>query len=86
MDADGWRRLGRHFGEEVPSEPPVGLVPAGDSASYPRPSASIRGFGYLALFRGTQDRQTDVEVKQRAEQSRPMPGPENDAVFSSWQG
>src|SRR5881396_1005726 len=28
MDADGWRRRGRHFGEEVPSELPVGLMPA----------------------------------------------------------
>jgi len=43
MDADGLRRLGRHFAEEVQRELPVGLVPAGDSASYLRPSACIRG-------------------------------------------
>ena len=38
MDADGVRRLGRHFADEVQRELPVGLLPAGDSASYLRPS------------------------------------------------
>src|SRR6266498_5756781 len=39
MDADGVRRLGRHFADEVQRELPVGLLPAGDSPSYLRPSA-----------------------------------------------
>src|SRR6266545_6017532 len=42
MDADGLRRRGRHFADEVQRELPVGLMPASDSAWYLRPSASIR--------------------------------------------
>ena len=40
MDADGLQRLGRHFGDEVPSELPVGLGPARRLRFL---SASIRG-------------------------------------------
>src|SRR6266542_4076339 len=47
MDADGLRRPGRHFGEEVSGQRLLGPWPGGDFASHLRPSASIRGL--LAL-------------------------------------